>query len=126
MGAARLIRLGGLIRQAVRAKFEPVHPLDPTIRGVSHVLCADEPRADGADGRNAVFYGDKAIDRSPCGTGTSACLAHLAGSGRLAVGDCFVHESYIGSLFTGCVESETTIAGRSEEHKYELQRLMCI
>jgi 4-hydroxyproline epimerase len=112
MGAARLIELGGLIRQAVRAKFEPVHPLDPTIRGVSHVLWADEPRADGADGRNAVFYGDKAIDRSPCGTGTSARLAHLAGSGRLAVGDRFVHESYIGSLFTGCVESETTIAGQ--------------
>ena len=112
MGAARLIELGGLIRQAVRAKFEPVHPLDPTIRGVSHVLWADEPRADGADGRNAVFYGDKAIDRSPCGTGTSARLAHLAGAGKLAVGDRFVHESYIGSLFTGRVESETTIAGQ--------------
>ena len=112
MGAARLIELGGMIRQAVRAKFEPVHPLDPTIRGVSHVLWADEPRADGADGRNAVFYGDKAIDRSPCGTGTSARLAHLAGAGKLAVGDRFVHESYIGSLFTGRVESETTIAGQ--------------
>ena len=112
MGAARLIELGGRIRQAVRAKFEPVHPLDPTIRGVSHVLWADKPRADGADGRNAVFYGDKAIDRSPCGTGTSARLAHLAGAGKLAVGDRFVHESYIGSLFTGRVESETTIVGQ--------------
>ena len=112
LGAARLIELGGRIRQAVQAKFEPVHPLDPTIRGVSHVLWADKPRADGADGRNAVFYGDKAIDRSPCGTGTSARLAHLAGAGKLEVGDRFVHESYIGSLFTGRVESETTIAGQ--------------
>jgi 4-hydroxyproline epimerase len=109
LGAARLIELSGRIRAAVRAVFEPVHPLDPSIRGVSHVLWADKPRGDGADGRNAVFYGDKAIDRSPCGTGTSARLAHLADRGRLSVGDRFVHESYIGSRFTGRVEAETMI-----------------
>ena len=109
LGAARLIELSGRVREAVRGVFEPVHPLDQTIRGVSHVLWADKPRADGADGRNAVFYGDKAIDRSPCGTGTSARLAHLADSGRLLVGDRFVHESYIGSRFIGRVEAETTL-----------------
>ncbi len=109
LGAARLIELSGRVREAVRGVFEPVHPLDQTIRGVSHVLWADKPRADGADGRNAVFYGDKAIDRSPCGTGTSARLAHLADSGRLSVGDRFVHESYIGSRFIGRVEAETTL-----------------
>jgi 4-hydroxyproline epimerase len=75
------------------------------------VLWADKPRGDGSDGRNAVFYGDKAIDRSPCGTGTSARLAHLADSGRLSVGDRFVHESYIGSRFIGRVEAETTLGG---------------
>ncbi|MDP5279009.1 4-hydroxyproline epimerase [Sphingomonas sp. DG1-23] len=107
--ASRLIDLSGRIREAVRAKFEPVHPRDPTIRGVSHILWADKPRGDGADGRNAVFYGDKAIDRSPCGTGTSARLAHLAAAGRLAVGDRFVHESYIGSRFIGRVEAETRL-----------------
>lgn len=104
LGAARLIELSGRIREAVRAQFEPVHPLDHTICGVSHVLWADKPRGEGADGRNAVFYGDKAIDRSPCGTGTSARLAHLAAAGRLAPGDRFVHESYIGSRFVGRVE----------------------
>lgn len=109
LGASRLIDLSARIREAVRAKFEPVHPLDATIRGVSHVLWADKPRGDGADGRNAVFYGDKAIDRSPCGTGTSARLAHLAASGKLAVGDRFVHESYIGSRFIGRVEAETRL-----------------
>ena len=109
LGASRLIDLSGRIREAVRAKFEPVHPLDPTIRGVSHILWADKPRGDGADGRNAVFYGDKAIDRSPCGTGTSARLAHLAAAGKLAVGDRFVHESYIGSRFIGRVEAETRL-----------------
>jgi 4-hydroxyproline epimerase len=109
MGAARLVELSGRIRAAIREKFEPVHPLDPTIRGVSHILWADVPRGDGADGRNAVFYGDKAIDRSPCGTGTSARLAHLAASGRLGVGDRFVHESYIGSRFVGRVEQVVTL-----------------
>lgn len=109
LGAARIVELSGRVREAVRAKFEPVHPLDPTIRGVSHVLWADRPKGEGADGRNAVFYGDKAIDRSPCGTGTSARLAHLFATGRLAVGDSFVHESYIGSRFTGRVEQSVML-----------------
>ena len=113
LGAARLIALSATVRDLVRERFEPVHPQDPTIRGVSHVLWADRPRGDGADGRNAVFYGDKAIDRSPCGTGTSARLAHLAATGRLAVGQSFVHESYIGSRFTGTVLAEAEVGGQA-------------
>jgi 4-hydroxyproline epimerase len=77
------------------------------------VLWADAPRAKDADGRNAVFYGDRAIDRSPCGTGTSARLAHLAAKGRLKVGDAFVHESIIGSRFTGRVEAQVELGGRT-------------
>jgi len=111
LGAARILQLSPLIRQLVREKIEPVHPLDPTIRGVSHVLWADAPKTPGAHGRNAVFYGDKAIDRSPCGTGTSARLAHLHAKGRLRAGESFVHESYILSRFIGRVEAETEIAG---------------
>ncbi len=109
LGADRIIALSRLVRSAVRERFEPVHPLDPTIRGVSHVLWADRPKSPGADGRNAVFYGDKAIDRSPCGTGTSARLAHLAARGTLKPGDRYVHESYICSRFTGRVEAATTV-----------------
>ena len=109
MGAARLIDCSLRLRAAIREVYEPVHPLDPTIRGVSHILWADAPKGQGADGRNAVFYGDKAIDRSPCGTGTSARLAHLFDQGRLKVGDRFVHESYIGSRFTGRVEATAGI-----------------
>ncbi len=109
LGAARIIELSQQVRRLVREQFEPVHPLDPTIRGVSHVLWADGPRGEGADGRNAVFYGERAIDRSPCGTGTSARLAHLVAKGRLKVGDRFVHESYIGSRFIGRVEAATTL-----------------
>ncbi len=112
LGAARILSLSPIIRRLVREQIEPVHPLDPTIRGVSHVLWADVPKGEGAHGRNAVFYGDKAIDRSPCGTGTSARLAHLHAKGRLGVGEAFVHESYIGSRFIGRIEAETEIAGQ--------------
>jgi 4-hydroxyproline epimerase len=90
-----------------------VHPLDSTIRGVSHVMWTDRPKNAGADGRNAVFYGDRAIDRSPCGTGTSARLAHLAGTGRLEAGQPFVHESIIGSRFIGRVQRTVDLNGIS-------------
>lgn len=111
IGASRLVELSRTVRALVRQIYEPVHPLESTIRGVSHVLWADKPKHDGADGRNAVFYGERAIDRSPCGTGTSARLAHLFGTGRLDVGQAFVHESYICSRFTGRIEDQTDVAG---------------
>jgi len=109
LGASRLVELGRAVRALVRERCEPVHPLDPTISGVSHVLWADVPKGEGADGRNAVFYGERALDRSPCGTGTSARLAQLAARGKLKPGDRFVHESYIGSRFTGRVEAATSV-----------------
>lgn len=109
LGAGAILRLSPIIRQLVRDKLEPVHPLDDSIRGISHVLWTDKPRHPEAHARNAVFYGDRAIDRSPCGTGTSARMAHLAGRGRLKVGDVFVHESIIGSLFRGRVEAVSTV-----------------
>ncbi len=112
LGAARIIDLSRTIRDLVRSQYEPVHPLDPTIRGVSHVLWADKPKHDGADGRNAVFYGDRAIDRSPCGTGTSARLAHLHAKSRLKKGDTFVHESYICSRFIGRIVDEVDLNGQ--------------
>jgi 4-hydroxyproline epimerase len=109
LGAARILQLSPIVRQLVRAAIEPVHPLDPTICGVSHVMWTDKPKSAGAHGRNAVFYGDKAIDRSPCGTGTSARMAQLRAQGKLKLGDLFVHESYIGSRFIGRVVAETQI-----------------
>lgn len=109
LGAARLIELSALVRTAAREKFDPVHPLEPSIKGISHVLWADRARNGGADARNAVFYGDKAIDRSPCGTGTSARMAQLAARGWLKPGERFVHESYIGSRFVGRVEEQVRL-----------------
>ncbi len=113
LGSSRLLELSPVVRRLVQEAVQPVHPLDPTIRGVSHVLWADVPSGEDADGRNAVFYGERALDRSPCGTGTSARLAHLAAKGRLKVGERFVHESLIGSRFTGRVEATVDLAGRA-------------
>ena len=111
LGAARILSLSPVVRSLLRAAIEPVHPLDATIRGVSHVMWTDRPKSAGAHGRNAVFYGDRAIDRSPCGTGTSARLAHLAGTGRLHEGEPFVHESIIGSRFVGRVRKTLDLNG---------------
>jgi len=98
-----------VIRELVNEVVNCVHPDDETVCGIRHVLWTGEPTKPEADARNAVFYGDKAIDRSPCGTGTSARMAQLAGKGQLKPGDEFVHESLIGSLFHGRVESETRV-----------------
>ncbi|MGJ8528410.1 4-hydroxyproline epimerase [Maritalea sp.] len=104
-----LIRWSPLLRKALNEKYEFIHPEHPEIRGLSHILWTGAPRDPHASARNAVFYGDKAIDRSPCGTGTSARMAHWAALGDLNVGDDFIHESIIGSLFHGRVEAETKV-----------------
>lgn len=64
-----------------------------------------------ATARNAVFYGEKAIDRSPCGTGTSARMAQWYAKGKLKKGELFIHESIIGSKFIGTIEEETSVNG---------------
>jgi 4-hydroxyproline epimerase len=110
--AGDLIAWSPVVRKRLNEKYSFVHPGNPDIKGLSHMLWTGAPRHPEANGRNAVFYGDKAIDRSPCGTGTSARMAHLHARGRLEAGDAFVHESIIGSLFRGRVESETELAGR--------------
>jgi len=104
-----ILRLSPLVRKAVNATQEFVHPENPTIRGLSHVMWTGKPSHPEAHARNAVFYGDHAIDRSPCGTGTSARMAQKAARGELEPGDEFVHESIIGSLFRGRIEGSTKV-----------------
>ncbi|HHY51052.1 MAG TPA: 4-hydroxyproline epimerase [Alphaproteobacteria bacterium] len=104
-----LLRWSPALRRAMNERYEFVHPEQPQIRGLSHIMWTGKPTQPGATARNAVFYGDKAIDRSPCGTGTSARMAQWYARGRLKVGDAFVHESIIGSLFHGRVERQATI-----------------
>jgi 4-hydroxyproline epimerase len=110
--ATELVGLSPRLRQALNEKYDFTHPEDARIRGLSHILWTGAPTQAGAHARNAVFYGDKAIDRSPCGTGTSARMAQLHAKGRLRTGEEFHHESIIGSIFKGRIEAETRVAGR--------------
>ncbi|WP_202701544.1 4-hydroxyproline epimerase [Flavobacterium sp. UGB4466] len=109
--AGKIIQLSQEVRKRINAKYPDyfIHPENDTIRDVSHMLWTGEPLDPTSSGRNAVFYGDKAIDRSPCGTGTSARIAQLHAKGKLKVGEDFIHESYIGSKFIGKVVEETSI-----------------
>lgn len=107
--AADIVRISPLLRMRLNQRYEFVHPEDARINGLSHLLWTGKPNKPDSQARNAVFYGDQAIDRSPCGTGTSARMAQLAARGELQQGDAFVHESYIGSQFTGRVEAVTRV-----------------
>jgi 4-hydroxyproline epimerase len=107
-----LLRWSPKLRAAFNARYEIAHPENPAIDRLTHVLWTGRPQTPEGTARNAVFYGDKAIDRSPCGTGTSARMAHLAAKGRLKEGDAFVHESIILSTFTGRIEGRTAVGDR--------------
>ena len=83
--ASKLIQYSRVVRERINEKYpgEFVHPENNTIRDVSHMLWTGDPLDPSSTSRNAVFYGDKAIDRSPCGTGTSARMAQLFSKGKL-------------------------------------------
>lgn len=98
-----------ILRQKANQKYSFIHPAIPKIRGLSHVMWTGLPTLDSSDAKNAVFYGDKAIDRSPCGTGTSARLAQRVAHGKLAIGERFVHESIIGTTFCGMAIAPTKV-----------------
>ena len=107
--ADQLITWSRSIRKQLNAQDDFQHPTSSDINGLSHILWVGNTISKESDARNAVFYGDKAIDRSPCGTGTSARMAQLFSKGELHIGDSFIHESYIGSKFIGCIESVTQV-----------------
>ena len=111
--ALQLIAWSPVLRERLNEKYKFQHPEFPDINRLTHILWTGKPTHPEAHARNAVFYGDKAIDRSPCGTGTSARMAQLAAKGKLKPGDDFVHESIIGSLFHGRVERAVEVAGGS-------------
>lgn len=110
--ADQLISWSRALRANINARYSFVHPENPTINGCSHILWTGQVMDPKSSARNAVFYGDKAIDRSPCGTGTSARMAQWFTKGKLRKGDEFIHESIIGSKFIGRIEEETQLAGR--------------
>ncbi len=107
--AADILKYSPPIRRLLNQTGDYAHPEDATIRGLSHVMWTAAALHPEASARNAVFYGDHAIDRSPCGTGSSARMAQLAARGDLSPGDDFVHESIIGSLFQCRVEGAARV-----------------
>jgi len=107
--ASELIAAGLELMAAVP---EPVHEDDPAIRGCHHVIWTG-PAGPGSDGRAATAIHPGWVDRSPCGTGTSARMASMYARGSLALGEPFVHESIIGSRFTGRLLGETRVGHRS-------------
>jgi 4-hydroxyproline epimerase len=110
--AEQLISWSRILRKRINEKFSFVHPEDETIKGCSHILWTGKTIDAKATARNAVFYGDKAIDRSPCGTGTSARMAQWFSKGLMENDDVFIHESIIGSQFKGTIEEVTELAGK--------------
>ncbi|OLY94424.1 proline racemase [Cnuella takakiae] len=110
--ADQLIAWSRVCRDRINERYSFQHPENEHIKGCSHLMWTGATLDAASTARNAVFYGDKAIDRSPCGTGTSARMAQWYGRGKLKRGDTFVHESIIGSKFIGRIEEETTIGGQ--------------
>ncbi len=110
--ADQLISWSRVMRKRINENNIFVHPEDANIKGCSHILWTGAVLDKTSTARNAVFYGDKAIDRSPCGTGTSARMVQWYTKGKLKKGDVFIHESIIGSRFTGTIEEELVVAGK--------------
>jgi proline racemase len=107
--AKKLVEVGNRIKDAVNRKVRVYHPEKSFIDEVTHVEFSDAPLQPEATMRNAVVIPPGAIDRSPCGTGTSAKMASLYAKGKLKLQEEFVHESIIGTIFKGRVLEETKV-----------------
>jgi 4-hydroxyproline epimerase len=107
--AEQLITWGRALRADINKRYTFVHPEDESIHGCSHILWTGTSLEPSSTARGAVLYGEKAIDRSPCGTGTSARMAQWYAKGQLKVGEPFIHESIIGSTFKGMILAESTV-----------------
>jgi proline racemase len=109
--AAELCRVGQLVKSAAAEQIPTVHPLEPRYAGITQTEFTGPLRREEGVlvSQNAVIVSPGRIDRSPCGTGTSARLAVLHARGQIEVGETFVHESLIGSRYLGRIESLTEV-----------------
>ena len=104
-----LRRAGMEIKRAIESAHTIAHPLDPGLRGIYGTIFTGPPSDDRADLRNVTIFADAEVDRSPCGTGTAAVMSVIDAMGLLAGDRPFVHESLIGTRFTGRVASRTLV-----------------
>jgi proline racemase len=108
----RLIELGRAIKAELEAEREIVHPLEPELNGIYGVIFwQDESDGPPLQQRNVTVFADGEVDRSPCGSGTSARLALLAAEGRIRPGEELLHRSIVGSEFRARIVGETEVAG---------------
>jgi proline racemase len=96
------------LREIINREIKVQHPTE-AINTVDLIEIYDDPIDKGCDGQNVVIFGDKNVDRSPCGTGTSAKLALLHAEGKMKVGDSYTYESIIRTKFTGKILGETKV-----------------
>jgi proline racemase len=118
---AKIARVGELVKAAAREQLPAIHPENPEIAGVTIAVLSGPPTHPRAARRNAVVVSTGeldwddpatwtgAIDRSPCGTGTCAVMASLWAKGTLELGQPFVHEGILGTLFEGRLLEETRV-----------------
>lgn len=97
------------LREIINREIKVSHPLQPHIKTVDLIEIYGPAVSAQADARNVVIFGDRQIDRSPCGTGTSAKMATLCAKGKLAIGEEFVYESITGTMFQGKIISKTKV-----------------
>jgi proline racemase len=129
----RLIELGRKLKSQIEAEHEIVHPLEPELRDVYGVIFWQDEGRNPVTQRNVTVFADGEVDRSPCGSGTSARLALLDRSGQLPRGSELRHLSIVGSEFRGRVVGDADVAGiaavvtevegsayRTGEHVFEL------
>ena len=129
----RLIELGRAIKRDLESAHEIVHPLEPELRDVYGVVFWQHEGDDPFTQRNVTVFADGEVDRSPCGSGTSARLALLDREGRLPRGSELVHRSIVGSEFRARIVGEAAVADvpavitevegsafRTGEHVFEL------
>ncbi len=99
--APAVVERGMRIMNAVREQHSFSHPREPAICELRHVLFTAPPTLDGAHSKGAIVLHPGQLDRSPCGTGTSARMAQRYARGEQRLGETFVHESFLGTSFTG-------------------------
>jgi proline racemase len=119
-----IVRVGEMVKAAAREQLPAAHPENPAVEGVTIAQLWGPPTHPQASRKNAVVVSTGeldwqrpetwtgAIDRSPCGTGTCAAMACLYAKGRLGLGEDFVHEGILGTLFTGRLVEEASVGGR--------------
>jgi proline racemase len=104
-----LRRVGMEIKDAIESVHEITHPLERGLQGIYGTIFTGPPSDESADLRNVTVFADAEVDRSPCGTGTAAVMAVVEAMGLLSDTKPFVHESLIGTRFTGRVSARTVV-----------------